>query len=135
VKLVLLYQPPSKKTKAQPIRVPQKSRAQKKPRQFGPWQEPGRKLIGAIVLARFMTAGHELCTPNNLLVAPIAGSEQKIIFRNHISGKQRNSRLKRFNMRVFGRSVGRYPRERPAVMSFRAADELQLSDRIGENAQ
>jgi len=34
-----------------------------------------------------MTAGHEPPTPNDMLVAPIAGGEQKIIFRNPIPGK------------------------------------------------
>jgi hypothetical protein len=42
------------------------------------------------VLARFMTAGHEPSTPNDTLVAQIAGDEHKIIFMNSIPGKHRN---------------------------------------------
>jgi hypothetical protein len=41
--------------------------------------------------AQILTAGHEPLTPNPQSRHPELGDEQKIIFRNHISGKQRNS--------------------------------------------
>jgi hypothetical protein len=82
-----------------------------------------------------MTARHEPSTPSNIPAAPMAGSEQKIIFMNFISGKERN--LKDEANKNEGLREIRSWRS-PAHVALRTSvtsDGLQLSDRIRENAQ
>ena len=86
------------------------------------------------MLARFVTTGHEPCTPSNILDAPITGNEQKIIFRKSIPGKQRNLKIEAIKPERFAAIGKRHLEAAGNAMSFRASDKLQLSDRIGENA-
>ena len=88
VELVLLNNPLQGKTKAPPLVL--ENHAHKKSPVVGRWRKPQPNFAGAILPARFVTAGHEPSTPSNILPAPNSGSEQKIIFRNSIPGKQRN---------------------------------------------
>jgi hypothetical protein len=65
----------------------------------------------------------------------IAGNEQQIIFRKSIPGKQRNLKIKAIKPERFAASAKHHPAAAGHAMSFRASDKLQLSDRIGENAE
>jgi hypothetical protein len=54
------------------------------------------------VLARLMTAGHGPCTPTNISLPQIAGSEQQIIFMNSNHGKRRNWNFETFKNKGAG---------------------------------
>jgi hypothetical protein len=85
------------------------------------------------VRARFMTAGHEASTPKTCPLPKIAGGEQKIIFRNSIPGKRRNLNCETPKHEGVPQGWNRAWAAKRALSSP-PRGELQLSDRIGENA-
>ena len=88
------------------------------------------------MLARLVTAGHEPIYPKQHLDAPDSGQRAKDNIQElHSWQAKKSEMLNDSNMRVCGRRSNAGKSSAQAQCPSVPSDELQLSDRIGENAQ